>query len=209
MRKAIIFCNNNYSDFVVDFTLDGFIIAADGGAEFLRSQNVIPDILIGDFDSTTEDTLQFFQSKAKQIRFPVMKDKTDSELAVDYCVEEGFDQIVMVNAVNGQLEHSLANIFLIEKYVQKGIKLYFINKTREIFTLHGKEEITLKSKPGSSYSLIPLSKKVYVEFIKGFQYPLEQKVLDRSSSRGVSNRALEREVSVNISAGTLLLIRER
>lgn len=209
MRKAIIFCNNNYDDFELDFPLDGVIIAVDGGAEFLKSQNIIPDILVGDFDSLSKETLQFFQGKAKVLNYPENKDKTDSELAMDLCVEEGFNKVIMVNAVNGQLEHSLANIFIAEKYVQKGIKLYYINRNSVIIILHGKEKLTQKIKKGSYVSLIPLSDFVDVDSIKGFKFSLKGETLYRGSTRGVSNRAVKQEVSVSISAGTLLLIRGR
>jgi len=209
LRKAIIFCNNNYDDFAPDYPLDGVIIAADGGAEYLKSQNITPDILIGDFDSLSEEILHFFHGKTKVLRYPEKKNKTDSELAMDFCAKEGYGEIVLINAVNGQLEHSLANIFIAEKYVQKGIKINFINRNSEIFVLHGKEKLTLKTHKGQNVSLIPLSDDVDVDIIQGFQYPLIKETLYRVTTRGVSNVAKKQEVSVSISAGTLLLIRGR
>jgi thiamine pyrophosphokinase len=193
----------------MDFALDGTIIAADGGANFLLKHNIIPDVLIGDFDSISESSLGELRTQSEIVQFPREKDKTDSELALDYCVDEHFDFVTMVNAVNGRLEHSLANIFLIENFVQKGLSIYCINKENEIFVLHGPDEMELNSKKDAEISLIPLTEQVKTEFIKGFKYPLQKEILYRNHTRGISNIAENEKLSVNISSGILLIIRGR
>jgi len=193
----------------MDFPLDGTVIAADGGANFLLNRNIIPDVLIGDFDSISESSLEELRTKSEVVQFPKEKDKTDSELALDYCANQHYDSVAMINAVNGRLEHSLANIFMIENFVQKDLSIYFINKHNEIFVLHGPEEIELNSKRGTEISLIPLTGHVEIEFIKGFKYPLQNEKLFRKHSRGVSNIAETEKLSVKILSGILLIIRGR
>ena len=209
MKKAFIFCNNNYIDFAIDFPVDGKIIAADGGANFLLSRNITPDVLIGDFDSISDSSLEELRNKAEILQFPKEKDKTDSELALDYCINEHFDSATMVNAVNGRLEHSLANIFLIENFVKKGLSVYFINKENEVFVLCGPDEIELNSKKGAEISLISLTEQTKMEFIRGFKYPLQNEILFRKHTRGISNIAEQEKLSVKISTGILLIIRGR
>ncbi|MCD6329656.1 MAG: thiamine diphosphokinase [Candidatus Cloacimonetes bacterium] len=209
MKKALIFCNNNYIDFALDFPLDGTIIAADGGANFLLKRNIIPDVLIGDFDSISESSLAELKTKSDVMQFSKEKDKTDSELALDYCADQHYDTVTMINAVNGRLEHSLANIFMIEKFVQKGLSIYFINKHNEIFVLRGPQEMEMNSKRGAEISLIPLTEQVEIEFINGFKYPLQNEMLFRKQSRGVSNIAETEKLSVKILSGILLIIRGR
>lgn len=193
----------------MDFALDGTIIAADGGANFLLKHNITPDVLIGDFDSISESSLEELGTRLEVLQFPKEKDKTDSELALDYCFDEHFDSVTMINAVNGRLEHSLVNIFLIENFVQKGLSVYFINKENEIFVLHGPDEMELNSKKGSEISLIPLTEQTKIEFIKGFKYPLQNEILFRKHTRGISNVAETEKLSVKISSGILLIIRGR
>ena len=193
----------------MDFALDGTIIAADGGANFLLENNIIPDVLIGDLDSISEASLGELRTRSEIVQFPKEKDKTDSELSLDYCVDEHYDFVTMVNAVNGRLEHSLANIFLIENFVQKGLSLYFINKENEIFVLYGPDEMELSSEKGAEISLFPLTEQVKTEFIKGFKYPLQNETLYRNHTRGISNVAVNEKLSLKISSGILLIIRGR
>lgn len=193
----------------MDFPLDGTIIAADGGANFLLKHNIVPDVLIGDFDSISESSLRELRTRSEVVQFPKEKDETDSELSLDYCADEHYDFVTMVNAVNGRLEHSLANIFLIENFVQKGLSIYCINKENEIFVLHGPDELELSSKKGAEISLIPLTEQVKMEFIKGFKYSLQKEILHRNHTRGISNVAENEKLSVKISSGILLIIRGR
>jgi len=209
LRKAYIFCNNSYIDFALDFPLDGTIIAADGGADFLLSKKIIPQVLIGDFDSISDNSLDELKKKTRILQSPKEKDKTDSELALDYCVDEHYDSVTMVNAVNGRLEHSLSNIFLIENFVRKGLSLYFINKDNEIFVIQGSGEIEMNTRKGSEISLIPLTEQVKVEFITGFKYPLQNEILFRTHTRGISNVVESEKISVKISSGILLIVRGR
>jgi len=189
--------------------LDGMIIAADGGADFLLNQDIIPQVLIGDFDSISDNSLDELKKKSKVLQFPKEKDKTDSELALDYCVDGHYDSITMVNAVNGRLEHSLANIFLIENFVRKGLSLHFINKENEIFVLNGPDRIEIACRKGSEVSLIPLTEQVKIELINGFKYPMQNEILFRTHTRGISNVAKNEMLSVKISSGILLIVRGR
>jgi len=150
----------------MDFPLDGTVIAADGGANFLLNRNIIPDVLIGDFDSISESSLEELRTKSEVVQFPKEKDK-DRQRTRTGLLRKINIMIPwsMINAVNGRLEHSLANIFMIENFVQKDLSIYFINKHNEIFVLHGPEEIELNSKRGTEISLIPLTGHVEIEFI--------------------------------------------
>lgn len=209
MQKAFLFCNNNYDNFPLDFRkLSGTIIAVDGGANFLCENKVFPDILIGDCDSVLPKNLKLLEKKSIVKKFPTDKNKSDTELALDYCVKNGFDDITLMNAINGALSHSLANLFLIEKYVVNSeINLHFINQKNEMFVV--KDNINLPVKINSNISLIPLTNFVNVESTSGLKFPLKNEKLFRKSSRGISNKSLNKKISIKISSGILLVIKER
>ncbi|MBC8313567.1 MAG: thiamine diphosphokinase [Candidatus Cloacimonetes bacterium] len=209
MKKTFIFCNNDYKDFHLDFTkLSGTIIAADGGANFLCEIGIFPHILIGDCDSILPKNLELLEKKSIVKKFPVDKDKSDTELALDYCMKNDFRDIVLINALNGALSHSLANLFLIEKYVEnRDINLHFLNRKNEIFVV--KNHINLSTEIGSKISLISLTNFVNVEEMSGLKFSLKNEKLFRKSSRGISNKCLEQKVSIKISSGILLVIKAR
>ncbi|MCK4357311.1 MAG: thiamine diphosphokinase [Candidatus Cloacimonetes bacterium] len=211
MKKAFIFCNNpiNYqnNNFTLDIDLSGTIIAADGGANYLCKKGIIPDVLIGDFDSISPEYLNVLKKKSNIIKFPVDKDKSDTELAIEYCLKNGYNDITLINAVDGRLDHSLTNIFLIEKFIKQGLKLHFLNAKSEIYVVTNKANIPAKI--GTNISLISLTDFTLVKETKALKFPLNNEKLYRSSSRGISNITTEKKFSIIVSSGILLVIIER
>lgn len=211
MKKAFIFCNNpiNYqnNNFTLDIDLSGTIIAADGGANYLCKKGIIPDVLIGDFDSISPEYLNVLKKKSNIIKFPVDKDKSDTELAIEYCLKNGYNDITLINAVDGRLDHSLTNIFLIEKFIKQGLKLHFLNTKNEIYIVTNRANILAKI--GTNISLISLTDFTLVKETKALKFPLNNEKLYRSSSRGISNITTEKKFSIIVSSGILLVIIER
>jgi thiamine pyrophosphokinase len=77
-------------------------------------RGLIPDVLIGDLDST--DTVGGGpppDSKTKILRHPRDKDETDLELALSYALERDPSSIVIVGALGGRIDHALSNIALL------------------------------------------------------------------------------------------------
>ncbi|MEC9490234.1 MAG: thiamine diphosphokinase, partial [Halanaerobiales bacterium] len=91
------------------------IIAVDGGANKARKLNIIPDLIIGDLDSITKKNKKFYRKKdLEMIEYPVEKDQTDSEIAVDYCLKNGFEELYLTAALGGRIDQQLANLNLLE-----------------------------------------------------------------------------------------------
>lgn len=211
MKKAFIFCNNPISyqnnNFTLDIDLSGTIIAADGGANYLCKKGIIPDVLIGDFDSISPEYLNVLKKKSNIIKFPVDKDKSDTELAIEYCVQHGYNDVTLINAVDGRLYHSLTNIFLIEKFINRGLRFHFVNSDNEIYVVTNKLQIDAKI--GTNISLISLTDFTLVKETKALKFPLNNEKLYRSSSRGISNITTDKKFSIIVSSGILLVIKER
>ena len=66
-----------------------FIVAADRGLTFLYEHQILPDYIVGDFDSTPEEIVSYYRSKTKvPIRqFNPVKDASDTEIALRLCLE--------------------------------------------------------------------------------------------------------------------------
>lgn len=208
MKKAFVFCNNNYKNF--QFTtsrLSGnFVIAADGGANFLDKNGIHIDALIGDNDSVSQTVLNSLPSETEILKFPTQKDKSDTELAIEFCVAKGFEEVEIVNAVNGQIDHSLANVFIIEKFIHT-LKFSFLNKSNRMYFI--KKDFTIQDQKKRKISLLPLTDSVMVKSTKGLEYSLTNEKLFRSSSKGISNYNTESRISITVDSGILLCIIER
>ena len=95
-------------------------MAADGGGRFLAAAGVVPDALVGDFDSLDEAAVAAAGRRgARVVRHPVRKDQTDGELAVDEALREGADELVLAGAL-GALDHVLGHLALLGRVEGRG-----------------------------------------------------------------------------------------
>ena len=184
---------------------DIFFIAADGGALFLESIGFLPDVIIGDFDSLTEAQYQRYEKLgAKIIKYPVEKDETDGELALQYCQERGFNNIVIIGFAGGRLDQQLANIFLLEYAFRNGITA-FIKKPGLEMGIIDREKVFFQ-KIGAGLSLIPLDEEVTGITVTGCKYLLESGSLLRYKTRGISNTIEQEKAVITVEKGLLLYI---
>jgi len=184
------------------------IIAVDGGANKVRNLNLLPDLIIGDLDSITEKNKKYYSKKnIETIKYPVEKDQTDSEIAVDYCLENNFKELYLTSALGGRIDQQLANINLLEYIYELNLKARIISKKIEIALIDRKKQFF--NKKGFRLSLIPQSKVVRGLNIKGCKYNLDNMDIERSKSRGISNLILGAEAEVNLQSGLLFYILEK
>lgn len=184
------------------------IVCADSGARHLRDLGILPHILMGDFDSIDPDDLAFFKkNKIKHIRFPERKDQTDSELCIDWAIENKAHDITLLGVTGTRLDHSLANIFLLKKIGEHHIKARIINPTNEIFLV--RKELEIKGKPGDFLSILPLSQKVEGITLDGLEYPLKNADIELGSSLGISNRFVHTHARIQIQSGLLIVTKSK
>lgn len=180
-------------------------IAADGGAKFLQKINFIPDIIIGDMDSLSEQELSKYKNYNIKIKkFPVEKNETDGELAINYCVKKGIKQIYIIGSQGGRFDQQLANIFLLEYAYKKGLEAFIKEPGLEAGIIHNHK--IFKRKTNMRLSLLPLSEEVSKVNITGCKYNTSDIILYRHKTRGISNKILKNKAEVSIEQGLLLYI---
>jgi len=184
---------------------DVFFIAADGGALLLESIGFLPHVIIGDFDSLTKAQYQRYEKLgAKIVKCPVEKDETDGELALQYCQERGFNNIVIIGFAGGRLDQQLANIFLLEYAFRNGMTAFIKEPGLEMGIIE-RGKIFFR-KIGAGLSLIPLDEKVSGVTITGCKYLLEAGSLLRYKTRGISNIIEQEKAVITVERGLLLYI---
>ncbi len=190
----------------------GLIVCADGGARHLRSLNIRPNVLMGDFDSIHQDDLAFLiEKKVEIIEFPARKDLTDTELCVEWAIDQNVNEVVLLGAIGSRMDHTLANIFLLKKLADKGIFGRVINANNELLVIHDRirDQITLNGKKGEILSILPLSRTVTGITLEGFEYPLSEARIEMGSSLGISNCFAREQVRIRIKKGILLVSRSK
>jgi len=206
--KAVIICGGEIRDYqyLKKYLEDAdIIIAADSGVMHCRGFGVVPHILLGDFDSSCPGILSQISSQTQIVRFPIEKDMTDSELAANMAIEKGADHIVFLGAIGTRTDHTLANIFMLKKLLDKGVEAIIADEKNEIRIIN--KSIRLKREEGCFISLLPLNGSARGVTISGFYYPLVNATLEVGSSWGVSNIFTENEAQVTLEEGYLLVIK--
>lgn len=89
-------------------------VATDHGAIVLLQHGIVPEIALGDFDSSTDNDYQLVKDKVKEVQaFPPEKDYTDTQMGVMTALKRfNPDQLSIFGATGGRLDHLLANLFL-------------------------------------------------------------------------------------------------
>ena len=179
-------------------------IGVDHGIDYMAESDVIPDIILGDFDSCEPDILKYYEEKdIEKIVFPDKKNMTDTQLAFELMVERTMEEVVVLGAMGSRQDHTLANLMLMAHY-GKIFNLIYLDGSNKIELAKNYQNI----KKGSYkyISLLPLSEKAVGVSISGVKYPLNKATLKSTSSYGISNEITEATATLWVEEGDLLII---
>lgn len=193
------------------------VFAVDKGLEYAELLGIVPDYIIGDFDTVDKKLLESYEKQIAEgrthtyiERYPAQKDATDTELAVLKAIEEKAGQITLLAASGGRIDHMLANLNLLLLTGQAGIACYLVDETNRVRLLDSSDGcsciIQKEEQYGTYLSLIPITEFVEGLTITGVMYPLYKKKVYQGNSLTVSNRIVERETSISLDKGKILIV---
>jgi len=177
------------------------ILAIDKGIEICRAENILPELLIGDFDSAENSAVAWSkENKVPVKRYPVDKDFTDTQLALE--LVEG--KIVLLTGIfGGRLDHLFSNVFTC---ANSNLKIVLADEQEIIFFLQGAEsvEVNFFEKP-LAISLLPVSEVCEGVSINNVRWKLENAKLFQKIPSAISNRLEGDKIKLNLHAGTLAI----
>ena len=181
------------------------IFCVDRGIELCRKLNILPKILIGDFDSANKNSVDWAKKNKIPIeRHPVEKDFTDTQLAIDFAErsEENFSA-VMTGVFGGRFDHLFSNIFTCANSTKK---LFLADDREIIFYLNGGEsaEIFFEKKP-LAVSLVPMCEICEGVTTKNLHWELNGAKLFQKIPNAVSNRTESDKIKISAESGTLAI----
>jgi thiamine pyrophosphokinase len=206
--RAVIFANGlrpNPERIQAMIRPDDLRIAADGGARNALACGVTPHLLVGDFDSLTPTELSAFRAAGAQtIEYPVRKDYTDLELAMQQACERQCSETLIVGGLGARWDQTLANLLLPAAF--PGMQVRLVDGLQELSFINPGKTLEVRGQPGDTVSLIPVGGDAENIVTDGLEYPLSGEALVLGSTRGVSNVLLGHQATISLGRGLLICI---
>lgn len=211
LQRIIIFANGDLPDIGKARAIlrnDDYIICADGGTRQASALDLKPDLVIGDMDSTDSAYLQHLQADGVLIeRYPRAKNETDLELAIQRAIELKPKEIIIVAALGGRIDQTLANIALLSSGQLSTFNIKLDDGIEEIFFC--RDQVQVEGRSGDIVSLIPWGGAVDGIQTENLNWQLSNETLYPEKTRGISNEMTADIATVKILSGVLLIVHTR
>lgn len=201
-KRCIIITGGTYAPIGPTET-DDFIIACDSGFLHAQKEGIVPDLLIGDFDSYTRPLPAGIPVK----HLPIEKDDTDTMYAVRWASAHGYDTVRLCCAFGGSLDHLLANIQTLHFAVNAGMAASAGDERTEL-RVFGPGRWSVPEKKGWTLSIFALTDTIENLTISGAKYTLSNADLFNYCPLGISNAFRgSAEISFTHGVAAVLLCR--
>jgi thiamine pyrophosphokinase len=181
------------------------VICADGGAQHALGLGLAPDVVVGDLDSLDGDLQARLEDEDCQVLVhPPRKDETDLELALRYAIDHGVDEILILGALGGRIDQTLANILLLTLPELQKVKTRIVAGDQEMFLIRG--QAFIEGQVGDTVSLLPIAGDVTGITAEGLEYPLHHGTLKFGPTLGISNVLKAPVARVQVGQGLLLCV---
>ena len=184
---------------------DDLCIAADSGYTNARMLGVSPKILVGDFDSLSNEEKNSIPEDIKIITVPAEKDFTDTQLAVKTALECGATNITVIGGLDGRLDHTLSNLAILENLYENNMRAIITNGENRIRYIRSSSDLIARSN-FKYISVIARDEKVKGVSIEGCKYPLKNATLSNKFQYAISNEILKNCALVSVKKGGIYIV---
>ena len=193
----------NYAFIREKLCADDYVVFCDSGLKHLEHLQVLPSLIVGDFDSHENPHLD-----VETIVLPCEKDDTDTVYAVKEAINRGFDDFLLIGVVGARLDHTLGNVSILLYLDSLGKKGCIMDDYSEMEIVSDKPVSICEQY--SFFSLLNITGCAKGITITGAKYPLDGGEITCEYQYGISNEVLPGETArVTVACGKLLLIKVR
>jgi len=203
------------------------IVCCDGAVVKLLDFGREPEAIVGDLDSIPADLAERF---ADRLHRTEEQETNDLTKAVQYCLGQGFDDLLILGATGLREDHTLGNISLLADYALQCRSVCLLTDYGRIdsFRSGGERVIAVNQEPGGApeicttrdgrytvarfdssrgqqVSIFALTPEAHISSL-GLAYPLENRCLT-SWWQGTLNESTGDQFSLSIDRGCLLVYR--
>lgn len=186
------------------------VIGVDKGLESIDGLGIMPNLILGDYDSVDKMLLKKYEEKGVPIlAYPPEKDYTDTHLALYEAFQCEPERILILGGTGSRLDHVYANVGLLMLCAKRGIEGIIWDEHNRIRMLSKPYVLKKDEAFGKYVSLIPYTQQVQGIYLTGFQYPLEDATFTLGASVGISNELIGEEGTISFRNGLLIMIESR
>jgi len=203
--RCIIFCYSEAKKINFKFKRNDFVICADIGLETALKMDVMPNLVVGDFDSININQYAFL--KTEIIALPSQKDETDTFFALKTAFSRGYKDFVLIGGLHGRLDHTYANIELLRYIYQNGGNGYIYDDDTKITYVKGGETVVYPNDVSCQFiSVFPVNDRVEGVTLKNLKFELDNYTLIFGSPIGVSNEFIGKDAEISCINGDLFVM---
>jgi thiamine pyrophosphokinase len=180
------------------------VIAADSGLRHAAPLDVVPDLIVGDFDSASPEDLARYPEVPKE-RHPPEKDALDLELALEHALARGAKRVSVLGSLGGRLDQTLATILIAARLHEKGTRVSIYGASSTVHFLRGGETLALELEPERLFSALSLAPESTLS-IENAHYPLRDYPLAFGVGLGVSNAVAASPLKLELSRGLVAVV---
>lgn len=173
------------------------IICCDGSARGLHEAGMVPEAIVGDLDSIDPVIAGLYSDRLFRISEQETNDLTK---AVRWCINNRYDDIVIVGATGKREDHTIGNISLLAEYARE-VVVVMVSDTG-IFTPMLKTGI-IKTFPGQQISVFSVDPGTEIT-TTGLKYELSGLRLG-NWWRGTLNEAIGDSVEIRFEGGPVIV----
>lgn len=177
------------------------IVAADSGMDLQDKYNCRIDYFIGDMDSLKNRLLLSRLPEDRIITYPEDKDQSDTELAIRFVKEKGYNNFILIGGGGGREDHFFALCTLF--YQQKPVPRFWITQKSRIS--HVTASFSSHGLSGRKISCFPVGKGPWKILSKGLKWSLNDLNWYLGMNQGLSNQSLGKEINIQVLKGALIL----
>lgn len=185
------------------------VITADSGLDVALAAGFAPTHLVGDLDSISPAGRAWAVEHGIVVEtHPADKDATDTALALAAAVRLGATRLTLHgNTGVARLDHLLGTLAALghpSLWPMESVRARFDGSL--VHVVHPGRSVALSLERGAVFSLLALHGPCEEVDVRGARWPLHGAVLHGSSTRGISNEALDPEVVVSVGRGVLTVV---
>lgn len=205
MRKCVIIAGGDLPG-TVEIPEFALVICADCGLRHAERLGIVPDVIIGDFDSFTDKLPEGVPVQ----RLPVEKDVTDTMQAVLYGAEQGCREFHVYGVFGGaRVDHSIANLQMLHTMYTRGLRGVLHHGETTVETQSPEDGVRRYARFDGDFSVFALTDACEGVTIRGCKYGVEDITLRNSFPLGVSNCITGEFAEISVKTGLLLIVQVR